>query len=427
MGNIFNYAMGGIVDFLEVYIIFRYMMIFFEDAYVNDRLAYIAYAARLFISFALRFASVSPVISAGISYGSIFFVSLCYVTIMSKRLIVSAFIYMCSFSSEAVVAVIVGISGFDAFGNTEHISVFWNLIIEMIFWSISLIIRKFNNINEKLKVPKSFVTFIIVITVSMICLECMIFSQEKLDERIAGISLVCLISSVFMLMYLYDSLTIVIKEHMETAIAKKEKEYYHKQSEMLTEKYAELNKYRHDMKNRMIAIQQMVNKKQYESVSRYTEEFVEKIEFATPYCNTGNIALDSIVNYKLTKMTELGISVEIDIVLPSNLPINEDDLVVIVGNLLDNAMDGTGMMEKAIDRFVQIDFSYEKGSVWLCVKNAYNGCLQRRGKSFFTSKKDKTMHGLGLQNVREIVEKYNGLLEFSTEDNLFVVDIVLHM
>ena len=183
----------------------------------------------------------------------------------------------------------------------------------------------------------------------MICLECMIFSQEKLDERIAGISLVCLISSVFMLMYLYDSLTIVIKEHMETAIAKKEKEYYHKQSEMLTEKYAELNKYRHDMKNRMIAIQQMVNKKQYESVSRYTEEFVEKIEFATPYCNTGNIALDSIVNYKLTKMTELGISVEIDIVLPSNLPINEDDLVVIVGNLLDNAMDGTGRMEKAID------------------------------------------------------------------------------
>ena len=73
MGNIFNYAMGGIVHFLEVYIIFRYMMIFFEDAYVNDRLAYIAYAARLFISFALRFASVSPVISAGISYGSIFF------------------------------------------------------------------------------------------------------------------------------------------------------------------------------------------------------------------------------------------------------------------------------------------------------------------------------------------------------------------
>ena len=113
--------------------------------------------------------------------------------------------------------------------------------------------------------------------------------------------------------------------------------------------------------------------------------------------------------------------------LPSNLPINEDDLVVIVGNLLDNAMDGTGRMEKAIDRFVQIDFSYEKGSVWLCVKNAYNGCLQRRGKSFFTSKKDKTMHGLGLQNVREIVEKYNGLLDFSTEDNLFVVDIVLHM
>ena len=82
MEDIFNYAMGGIVDFLEVYIIFRYMMIFFEDAYVDARLAYISYAVRFFISLALRLASVSPLFSAGISYGSIFLISLCYVTIM---------------------------------------------------------------------------------------------------------------------------------------------------------------------------------------------------------------------------------------------------------------------------------------------------------------------------------------------------------
>ena len=427
MEDIFNYAMGGIVDFLEVYIIFRYMMIFFEDAYVDARLAYISYAVRFFISLALRLASVSPLFSAGISYGSIFLISLCYVTIMSKRLIISAFIYMCSFVSEAIVAMIVGVSGFDAFGNTEQISVFWNLIIEMIFWIISLIIRKFKNVRGELPVPKPFMASIIVIPASMICLECIIFSQEKLDELMAGISLVCLMASVFILMYLYDSLTVVIKERMESAIAKKENEYYHQQSEMLADKYAELSKYRHDMKNRMITIQQMVDEKRYESVSKYTEELVEKIGLTTMYCSTGNIALDSIVNYKLTKMAELGIIIETNVTVPQSLPIDEDDLVVIVGNLLDNAMEGTGRMEEAADKSVHVNFSYEIGSIWICVKNAYNGCLQCRGENFLTGKKDKTMHGLGLQNVRAVVEKYNGLMEFSTEDNLFVVDVLLYL
>jgi hypothetical protein len=201
MEGIFNCAMGGIVDFLEVYIIFRYMMIFFEGAYVDARLAYISYAARFFISLALRVASVSPVVSAGISYVSIFLISLCYVTIMSKRLIISAFIYMCSFASEAVVAMIVGVSGFDAFGHTEQISVFWNLVIEIIFWLISLIIRKFKNVGKELPAPKPFVVSIIVIPVSMICLEYIIFSQEKLDELMAGISLVCLMASIFILFF----------------------------------------------------------------------------------------------------------------------------------------------------------------------------------------------------------------------------------
>lgn len=427
MEDIFAHAMGGIIDLLEVYIIFRYMMVFFENKSVDVRLAYIAYAVRFFISFALRFISVPPLLSAGISYGSIFLVSLCYVAILSKRLIISAFIYMCSFASEIVVAMIVGVSGFDVFGHTEQVPLFWNLMIELVFWLISLVVRRFRNVGGELPAPKPFVVSVIVIPASMICLECMVFSREKTDSLLAGISLVCLMASVFILMYLYDSLTVVLKERMESAIAVKEKEYYHRQSEMLAEQYEELSKYRHDMKNRMITIQQMIHEKRYDSVLGYTEELTEKLDHASAYCSTGNIALDSIVNYKLAKMAEMGIFVEARVAIPQNLPMDGDDFVVIVGNLLDNAMEGTGRVEEGADRTVQVDISYEIGSVWICVKNTYNGCLQRRGEDFVTSKKDKAMHGLGLQNVRGVVKKYNGLLEFSAEGNLFVVDILLYL
>lgn len=422
-----NYLAAVFINIFELYIIYRYMTIFFENRCIDTRLMFIAYAARFFLAIGISQIDLYSLVSAVITLGSIFLISLCYLTTLSKRIIISVLIYMCSFIAEVIVATAVGLSGFNAFGRVEQSSVFLNLVIEFIFWIISLVVHKFKNVGENSPIPKPFVIAIVIIPSSLICLECIIFSQNALNKMMAGISLVCLTASLFILIYLYDSLSIMFRERAEAAVVLSEKEYYHQQAVLLKEKYEELRQYRHDMKNRIIAIQQMIKEKQYDTVLEYTGEIADKLSQTLTYSNSGNVALDSVINYKLTKTAKSGILVESNVVIPEDISFDEDDMVVILGNLLDNAIEAVNRIETDVKKYIHVDFEFEMGSVWICIKNSYDNKIYLQKNRFVTRKKDKAMHGIGLQSVESIVQKYNGLMEFSMEENLFVVDILLYL
>ena len=179
------------------------MTIFFENRCIDTRLMYIAYAARFFLSVGISYIELYSLVSAAIALSSIFLISLCYSGSLPKRLIISVLIYMCSFTAEVIVAMAVGLSSFDAFGKVEQGSVFLNLIIEFIFWLISLIVHKFKNLRGNLPIPKPFLIAIVVIPSSLICLEIIIFSQKILNNMMARISLVCLTASLFILIYFF--------------------------------------------------------------------------------------------------------------------------------------------------------------------------------------------------------------------------------
>lgn len=403
------------------------MTIFFENRCIDTRLMYIAYAARFFLSVGISYIELYSLVSAAIALSSIFLISLCYSGSLPKRLIISVLIYMCSFTAEVIVAMAVGLSSFDAFGKVEQGSVFLNLIIEFIFWLISLIVHKFKNLRGNLPIPKPFLIAIVVIPSSLICLEIIIFSQKILNNMMARISLVCLTASLFILIYLYDSLSAMFRERTEAAVTLSEKEYYLQQSVLLKEKYEELRQYRHDMKNRMVVMQQMIKENQYDKVLEYTGEIADKLSQTLTYSNTGNVALDSVINYKLTRAAKSNILVESNVVIPEDISLDEDDMIVILGNLLDNAIEAVNRIETDVKKYIYMDIDFEMGSLWICIKNSYDNKLYVQENRFVTWKKDKTMHGIGLQSTESIVQKYNGLMEFSTEENLFVVDILLYL
>ena len=422
-----NYLTTFFINAFELYIIYRYMTIFFENRCIDTRLMYIAYAARFFLSVGISYIELYSLVSAAIALSSIFLISLCYSGSLPKRLIISVLIYMCSFTAEVIVAMAVGLSSFDAFGKVEQGSVFLNLIIEFIFWLISLIVHKFKNLRGNLPIPKPFLIAIVVIPSSLICLEIIIFSQKILNNMMARISLVCLTASLFILIYLYDSLSAMFRERTEAAVTLSEKEYYHQQSVLLNEKYEELRQYRHDMKNRMVVMQQMIKENQYDKVLEYTGEIADKLSQTLTYSNTGNVALDSVINYKLTRAAKSNILVESNVVIPEDISLDEDDMIVILGNLLDNAIEAVNRIETDVKKYIYMDIDFEMGSLWICIKNSYDNKLYVQENRFVTWKKDKTMHGIGLQSTESIVQKYNGLMEFSMEENLFVVDILLYL
>ncbi len=415
------------LDGFEIYIIYRYMTVFFENRYIDKRLAMITYAIRFVLSVTVGYMEVYSWISAMIALGSIVLISLCYMSAMSKRLIISVLIYMCSFAAEAIMALIVGLSDFNVFARIEQGSFFRDFIIEFLFWLISIVVQRFKNVGGNSKVPLPFVVAIVIIPFSLICLESIIFSQNIVNNMMAGISLICLIASILILIYLYDSLSEMFREREETAVVLCEKEYYHQQSILLKDKYEELRQYRHDMKNRIITIQQMLNEKKYTAVLEYTGEISSKLSETLTFSNTGNIALDGLINYKLSKISQENIIVQTSITIPENISIEEDDLVVVIGNLLDNAIEAVNRIEGDVERYIRIDFEYERGSVWICVKNSFDNIVNIRNNRLETRKFNHELHGIGIQSVESVVSKYNGLMEISMEEDFFIVDVLLYL
>ena len=64
--------------------------------------------------------------------------------------------------------------------------------------------------------------------------------------------------------------------------------------------------------------------------------------------------------------------------------------------------------------------------LFINIQNSYNGTLNKRNEIYLTTKTDKTNHGIGLQNVKRVVKKYDGSIEISDKDNIFDIKIVLY-
>lgn len=425
MATFIDYTLTLLMNCFDLYIIHRYMTIFFHNHSMDKKLTFVAYMVRFTLSIFLIIHPIYPLANTGITLASIFFIAFCYHAGSFKKLIATVVIFMCSFISEALVAWAIGIRGFEPLGKIVEGNLFLNIIIEILFWAIALVLAKFKNVGTNIPLPKIFVVAVIVIPASSILLELMIFQQENINHTMVGISLLCILTSNFIMIYLYDSLSKMFQERTQAAIILREKEYYHEQADLLKKNHSELSQFRHDIKNRILVIQQMLADNNVADALKYTRQIAEKLHKTDVYSDTGNIAIDSVINYKLTKAHEMGISVKSNIAIPENLSIDEDDIVVILGNILDNAIEATQQINE--DKYINLNFIYDKGSVLLRVKNNYDSFLCLDNDKLLTRKADKHFHGIGLQSVNSVVEKYNGLLEINHNDRDFTVTILLYL
>lgn len=265
---------------------------------------------------------------------------------------------------------------------------------------------------------------IIVFLISLY-MEMLIFQQKYVNDSIAAISLICVLSLNFVMIYLYDSLSGMFEERTKAELVQREKVYYHKQSEILQKSYDKLKHFRHDMKNHIFAINEMINNNEINKVRNYISNVTEKIENTEMFSQTGNVAIDGIINYKLSKAYNMGIKVNVDIAVPANIKIDDDDIVIILGNLLDNAIEAVEKIKK--DKYISINFKYDRKCAFINVINSFDNVVNFIGDKMVTRKKNGSAHGIGLENVQNIVEKYDGILDLEYENKKFVTSIILYL
>ena len=224
--------------------------------------------------------------------------------------------------------------------------------------------------------------------------------------------------------YLYHILLKNYVQLREQDIYKQQTIAYQNQFEIMKESQSRIRALRHDMKNHVLALEGLAKGSKSEKLIEYLDAMQEFMQTPSEHIYTGNEALDSLMNFKLQRAKEELKKVETDIVLPEKMNLHSFDFNVIVGNLLDNAIEASVQTD---ERLLKFSIRMENGILFLYMVNSCRGipdgvCEIRR-----LSEKSLAGHGIGLTNVRRIVEKYHGDMEMHCKDNYMETEIMLYM
>ena len=181
---------------------------------------------------------------------------------------------------------------------------------------------------------------------------------------------------------------------------------------------------RHDMKNHILALQVLVQRKEVEEANQYLDSMKNFMTNPEEYVKTGNDMVDSLLNYKIQKANEVLNVVETKISIPEQLRLHSFDLNVLLGNLLDNAIDASMQTE---NKKLKITIKLDKGILFLNICNSCQRIVYGRKNFLETTKEDKVNHGIGLKNVHRIVEKYHGDIEFIYENDSMETDVMMYV
>lgn len=108
----------------------------------------------------------------------------------------------------------------------------------------------------------------------------------------------------------------------------------------------------------------------------------------------------------------------------SALRIKDEDIVLILSNLLNNAIEASEQCENPI---IKMKFVKEEHQIVLSVTNTFSGKPVIVGKRYITTKNEEAdRHGIGLENIKETVEKYDGSCVIKHDKNNFKVAILIH-
>lgn len=188
---------------------------------------------------------------------------------------------------------------------------------------------------------------------------------------------------------------------------------------------ADLKQFRHDIKNHIGALNQMIALNQIDKALEYLSSMNDISDFSELLCNTGNVALDSIVNYKLSKAKECGIKCTLEALIPTNINISDKDIIVIIGNLLDNAIEACSKLRT--NKYIEINMHYKKGVFLIFISNNYNGIVNKKGTKFVTLKNNQNLHGLGLNSVQKSISNYKGTLDITETSSKFNVSVMMYV
>lgn len=220
---------------------------------------------------------------------------------------------------------------------------------------------------------------------------------------------------------------IIFKQHTkkQNLLLKQQVEYYQNQYQLAEQSQKETLKFRHDIKNILLGLKADIDGGKVLEGNDMLKTLIEDFGRAKQVAHSGNLIIDSIINYKRKYAEQFTIPFQMDFQFPNNIILDTSTISVILGNAIDNAIEACKEI-KSKDKYIKIQFNYQNESLFIKIENPFANSIRKDiSGNIITRKKNSRYHGIGLQSIREMVEKVNGMFDISHENHLFIVQIIL--
>ena len=297
------------------------------------------------------------------------------------------------------------------------------------FWGslVNLVMYSKKPLSHKQTVLRHYIIVLLVIPVPLLVAYYVGWFNHFYNHFL--LALVILIFTLFGIVGAFFSVYLFLNKELKSELISQEKNFYYSQCKLMQESVRQVKSLRHDIKLHLHALQGMAEKSNSDEITGYLSELLKEIDKSEVHAQTGNIAFDSIINFKLNQEAAAKVNLDVQLSIPPNLNMAAIDVVTIVGNLLDNALTALTEVAEAEDKILKLKIKFDKGSLFIQVENTFDGVVKYSSKKTILSRKEVRFaeHGWGLENVTRSVKKYNGHVDINHCESIFSVALILYL
>lgn len=239
--------------------------------------------------------------------------------------------------------------------------------------------------------------------------------------------LILIIPASIILLAIIFFLIKLLKKYLYNLIDKRierfQSELIEKQVRETENMYKQIRSWRHDYRGHIQNMKILLDNGNYRELEVYLNELTDDLNTVDTVIKTGNIMADAVLNNKLTVAKKANISLNVKANIPNNLPMSDVEICVLIGNILDNAIEACEKLPE-VERFIRIYIGTYKNQFYLSVQNSAGEVKKLHG-TYFSTKKNSDNHGYGIFRIDRIVNKYGGYLSRQNEEGVFATEISL--
>ena len=409
--------------FLQIavlYIVYRYMHCFFDTAQVRKSTELAAYGFYFITVWLVSSQYGNSVISFAAGMVCIFLLTQNYPGKQGKKRVAAFLLQGMNILCEVAALYLV----YDRYGSGPEVY----YLMFLLMFVCERIIEKFGirNMRESTALKHwDLLIFLPIITVAVL----FIMLSADIGNQYVGVTVsIGMILLNLIVFYICDELVGAYTRLEESALVERQLESYSNQLDVIMKSEEKVRGLRHDLKHHLSEILMMADADRTTEIKDYVRDMQVYMTYEREYASSGNTDIDSLINLMLDKAKSELKSVKCKVSVPRELDIPSFDCNIILGNLLDNAMEACLRGADLEGRFMRVYIAPMKGQLYVNVTNSSPGKSQMENGRYVSSKSGRdrfARHGFGLSQIDRAAKLCGGYVNRQQEDGVFSTEIML--